>query len=262
MKLTPNYTVKLLEKDNKHFYSVDNDPTLYPGSTTVLSVISKPYLINWSAKETAEYTKKILNRVRDIKGVYLRDKFLSILYFRSKKQHKFKKESSADIGTRAHKAIDDIINGNDPIITPDINFCVDGFILWLSENSLTIISGDLKLASLKYGYGGSLDALAVDHDGKLVVIDFKTSNQISDEYALQVASYCNALKEQFGLDYMPRGIIVRFSKVKVEIEIREIRSVEDSFKCFESALNLYVGMQMEQYQSKLLLKPENRRKKK
>lgn len=249
MDYKPLYDVRMVEKNGKHLYSVNGQDTSYPGSTTVLSVIAKPYLIPWASKMTAIYTRsiieKILHKNQDKPiGEIFTPRFLETLANRSKKQHKIHKERAGDIGTRTHAALDSLIRGEMPMMEEDIRQCVTSFVDWDTIKKLQIVSGDMKLIHLGFGYGGSLDALAKDERGKLIVIDFKTSNQISDEYAYQIASYCHALQFTLALDYVPEGCCIRFDKLKPEIEYRKVRSIADSFEGFLAALQLYKNQKL------------------
>jgi len=81
------------------------------------------------------------------------------------------------------------------------------------------------------GYAGSFDAL-IEEDGEPVIIDFKTSKSIHEEYALQIAAYSAAFCTTYEIDSMPKGRVVRFRKDKIGFEERNIISVEESFKTF------------------------------
>lgn len=64
-------------------------------------------------------------------------------------------------------------------------------------------------------YGGTLDAL-LEIDGRLCIIDFKTSNQMSYKYVLQVIAYRYTLREVYGIN-VDRLYVLRFNKTKVEM---------------------------------------------
>ena len=95
MKLIPNYQVKLIEKNNKHFYMVDDEPTLYPGPTTVLGIINKPWLVPWASKITANKIKEFL--IENATGRILNHQEISELIKRAKKAPEKIKDESADI---------------------------------------------------------------------------------------------------------------------------------------------------------------------
>lgn len=266
MELKARYSVELIEKDGQHFYAFNGEKTLYPGVTGPLGIISKPYLLPWAAKETALYTQKTLKKVRNIFGLtveeLLTEKFCELLYKRSKKQHKIKKEKAGDIGTRAHKAIDEIIKGKNPIVSNDIAWCVENFFTWYEKSNLTFVAGDTKVGSVDHGFGGSLDGLVTDSKGILHVLDFKTSNQIDEVgYSAQISAYCHSVMEMYGLDIFPGGICVRFHKEKPEIEIVEVADPQRIFKkIFLPALSIYKESQTVLIKNRILMKEKRRKK--
>jgi hypothetical protein len=259
--LKPVFTVDLIEQDDKHFYSVNGSRTLFPGATTVLNVVSKVFLIQWSAKVAGLYVQKILLKVfklflqgKKSKKVHNYIRFIELLMLRCKKQHKIMKEDAGNLGSRAHKAIDDLIKGREPLIADDIKPCVDGFKDWLAKTHLRLVCGDIKVASPEDGYGGSLDGVAVDINERFVVLEFKTSNQISDTFAYQGASYAIALKRMFSLPYTPDVYIFRFDKKKAKVEIKKVADVILSFNGFMHCLGLYKDLQRDQFSEREILK--------
>ena len=91
--------------------------------------------------------------------------------------------------------------------------------------------------SAKYRYAGAMDAIAY-RDGSLVALDWKTSNGIYPEYALQVAAYAKALEEMTG-NPVTEAWTVRFGKSAPEFEARQVIDLEKSFIAFRAALYLW-----------------------
>ena len=83
------------------------------------------------------------------------------------------KLQSADFGTRAHAAIDQIIRGVETTVTDDIRTVVEGFRKWHAKSGLKLhYAGDTTVYSKAYGYAGSLDAIATDAEG---YVSFKSN---------------------------------------------------------------------------------------
>lgn len=232
--LKARYTVERTERAGVHYYAVKETGGVYKGATTFLSAVAKPYLVPWAAKMTAQYLKNELIKADRM----LIEPEIDDLCYRAKKQHNWIKEKTADIGTRAHECIDRIIKGEDYEITPDIKNSVEEFLRWRDHSRMEIVLGDTKIASQKYEYGGSLDALGYA-DGEFVIIDFKTSNQFSKEYAYQVAAYGQAFQETFG-EEINRMIILRIGRDEGEFEVREVVNPVNAFKSFLCAKWLYL----------------------
>jgi len=256
MKLVPKYDVKLIDQKGAHFYTVSGTNLYLPGSTTVLGrVYQKIILIPWAAKITGLYIENYLNKVWqatdpfELDKLYhrtLSEKQIARLIRRAKRQYKYEKEKAAALGTQAHAFIDGVYS--DPVrrdpIDPCIQVPVNNFYEWREESGIRIVQGDTKIASLKHGFGGSLDGLAENRDGRLDVIDYKTSNYTGQDYAYQVASYAVAAQETFGLDYLPDTRIIRFDKAKPHWEERKVINTEKAFEGFRLCLQLYNQMKI------------------
>lgn len=244
MNLTPRYKVELVEKDDAHFYCVDNDPTFLPGVTGILNASHK-FLDKWAAKEAATYCAKVLGKIRRC-NLRPHDRFLETLVKRAKKQHIFTKDRAADLGTKVHDIIDVHIKGFlDGKITVwgyagDLEIPLKSFLLWVKEENPKFLSGDQATASKIYGYGGSFDALIEDPENpqRLMILDFKTGNRLYDGAAHQCAAYSIAVQEQYGLSYAPGANLVRLGKDKVEAEQKTVRDIHDSFRGFKACLDL------------------------
>lgn len=242
--MNPLYPVELLKDKKGHRYKVND--LIFPGVTGVLDIINKKAIGPWMVKKCAEYTQDYL--LKNALERPLTKEEVETLTKDSKRAYKTTSTTALDIGTRAHAAINDIIEGREPVITDDIRNPVDGFKEFVDKERIKIIKGDTKVASLLFEYGGSLDAVAFKQ-GKVIIIDFKTSKGIYPEYALQAGgAYTQAFKETFGLDYLPDAMILRVGKDVAEFEVRRVKSTQRAFEAFKSALDLYRSLQMEMYE--------------
>lgn len=255
--LVPLFMVGLIAKDNQHFYTVDDNPTYLPGVTGILGMRSKEALAPWASKVTADY---IMSRLSLVNGYRVTDRFMERLYSRSKKQPRFEKESAAHAGTNAHRIFDSIICQEREVNGETI--FMDSFAHWLKTEKLKIVKGDTKIASLQYGYGGSLDVLLQDGDGKLVIGDFKTGKNLYDTHAYQVAAYSQAFKETYGLDYLPQGVVFRFCKGKSQYERREVADINIAFEGFKACLDMFHNSKYVQFKNRELVKVEKVKKEK
>lgn len=255
--LSPLYHVGLIAKDNQHFYTVDMSQTFLPGVTGILSMRSKDALVPWATKVTADF---IFKRIKQVYGYRLTDRFMDRLYSRAKKQPRFEKESAAYAGTNAHNIFDSIICREREVKGETI--FMESFAHWLKTEKLKIVKGDTKIASLQYGYGGSLDVLLQDEDGKLVIGDFKTGKNLYDSHAYQVAAYSQAFKETYGLDYRPQGVVLRFCKGKAQYERREVSDIDIAFEGFKACLDMFHNSKYIQFKNRELVKVEKVKKEK
>lgn len=233
--LKPLYDVKLINHNRQHFYQIGENDTWLPGVTTVLSAaIPKPALLPWSLKVMGENIREYLTN-RENKPFTIEE--IEQLIKEGKNIYKKKASDAADIGTRAHKAIDDIIKGVPPVIDEDIRTCVDAFQAWYKESALTIDLGDSKIGSKLFGYGGSLDMLAF-RGNDAILIDLKTSKGIYPEMGFQICAYMQAFKETFGVE-VKEAMILRVGKEKPDFEVKKLANFNETFQGFLAALKLY-----------------------
>lgn len=69
------------------------------------------------------------------------------------------------------------------------------FLKWNAQTKLRVIQTEKSLVSEKYKYGGTWDGIGRDVDGKLVLIDWKTSNAVYGDYLYQLAAYAILIEE-------------------------------------------------------------------
>lgn len=243
--LTPRFTVDLEVIKKKHFYRVTTggDTFVFPGTTGYLGIINKPALIPWAKKQALAIVKtELCKRLADDNETIIDAEWVDRIFALGLARPDKIKDEAADLGTLVHKYIDQIIQGKmPPDLTPEMEPAVTAFLKWWQESNIELVMGDTKVASLIHNYGGSLDALG-RQNGQYVILDWKTSNGVYDEYALQVAAYWQAFAETYG-PTCARGYIVRFSKrLPVEFEVKEIANLDDSFQAFLAAKNLTRAM--------------------
>jgi ATP-dependent exoDNAse (exonuclease V) beta subunit len=245
--LKPKFSVELIVEKRKHFYKANSD--LLPGVTGFLQIINKPGISIWSKREAlASVERALMTHIREPKTeIILTEAWIKEILTEAQARPEKIKDDAADLGTLVHKYIDQVIQGKMPTdLTPEMEPAVTAFIEWWKNSKIELVMGDTKVASLIHGYGGSLDALG-RQNGQYVILDWKTSNGIYDEYALQVSAYWQAFTETYG-ESCARGYIVRFGKkLPVTFEVREIANMEESFKAFLAAKNLTHSMGMKHF---------------
>lgn len=127
-------------------------------------------------------------------------------------------KKAADIGTQCHNSIDLFLDNNyeyEPPydIYPAARFGYESFLKWWNDihagvNKIEVIYHEFSLAC-KY-FGGTLDGL-YRINGKIYLIDYKTSNHITYRYCLQLAAYRYMLREELGIE-IDGCIILQLSK--------------------------------------------------
>jgi len=149
----------------------------YARVTRVNSIIDKPELRFWLQKTGAIKSKEIL-------------------------------KTRANFGSTLHKLIEvtlkeeKISDSYDNYLMESINI----FNKWRKEHVLIPQALEQHLWSEKYNYAGTCDYIGL-FDNKLVILDWKSSKNIYDEYFLQLAAYVNAFEEQTGIKVDSIGIL-------------------------------------------------------
>jgi hypothetical protein len=133
---------------------------------------------------------------------------LEILYYKGSKLHKERKEEAASIGDEVHKWIENYVQGNAVEMpkTKEAQIGINAFLDWERDNKVKFLSSERVVYSKKHDYIGKMD-IEAKVNGKLCLIDIKTSNNIYNTYRLQTAAYVKADEEESGKKYKGRWII-------------------------------------------------------
>jgi len=137
----------------------------YPRVTSICSIIAKPGLEKWLANQgsfTAMQTKR---------------------------------RKIANFGTLVHTTIEQIIKGGSLKVDPAIRFSINAFLKWMEKHQVRVLDIEKRILSEEYYYSGTLDLLA-EIDGKLGILDLKTSSNIWDDFFVQTAAYFQAYNEK------------------------------------------------------------------
>lgn len=122
--------------------------------------------------------------------------------------HEEKKKAAADIGTLVHDWVEAYINGENPEMpeVKEAQIGVNAFLDWVSANKVKFLSSERIVYSKKYGYIGKMD-IEAKVNGKLCLIDIKTSNGLYNTYGMQTAAYVKADEEESNRKYQGRWLI-------------------------------------------------------
>lgn len=205
-----NGEVSLLYSPGNHTYRARIKDKEYkvPSVTSVLGVISKPALIPWAVNNTVELIRASIGS-----GVEHSESFLEEVYAQAKKESGRIKQHAANIGTEAHKVLEEYIHtGAAPAnLEGEVGRCVRAGIDWLSSQEIRWIAQELPIYSRRYRYSGRLDGLA-EVNGVLTLLDWKTSKNVYSEYRLQTAAYNKAVEEEDPSKVIQQRILIRLGK--------------------------------------------------
>ncbi|WKZ27181.1 MAG: hypothetical protein QY311_00265 [Candidatus Paceibacterota bacterium] len=115
-------------------------------------------------------------------------------------------ERSAQEGTAVHEAVENILRGKAEEHSPAVLPSVRAFRAFLMAHDVKPLSIEEPVISNEHHYIGTLDVLA-EIDGRVGVLDIKTSKGIYREYGMQTAAYIGALKERGTLPDLTSWVI-------------------------------------------------------
>ena len=239
--------------DKAHVYTLDGK-RLY-GVTSVLGVINKPALVQWSASEAVKYVDA--NLIWNADENEFLDKKLSVLK-EAKVAHRKKKDGAADIGTSIHSMAEELIKG---AMDEEGGYFLSGdeghaltekstdierkaitqFVDWAVKNNAKFLASEKKMYSEKMWVAGTADFIC-EIDGKKYLGDIKTTSGIYDKTPfLQCAAY-RLMCEEMGEKGFNGSIIIRLGK-DGSFEEKYSYDFEGDSKGFLAALELFKSLE-------------------
>tara|TARA_X000001382_G_scaffold130727_1_gene126662 strand:+ start:1004 stop:1669 length:666 start_codon:yes stop_codon:yes gene_type:complete len=171
-------------------------------------------------------------------------------------------KKAGNIGTLAHKMIEEFIKGGsvnlDKYQPEEISRAKNAyynFYEWQTSNDVEFYKTEMKLVSEKYQYGGTFDAIARVND-KLVLVDFKTSNNAYTEFLIQMAAYKQLWEEHMEKEIQNSDTIELVGTIRGGLLLQLDKEEKKYKEYFYNLTDLKWGWKM----FKLLLKiQENKR---
>ncbi len=107
------------------------------------------------------------------------------------------KKKSADEGTRIHEAVEAILTNKTPVVAKDIAPSIKAFREFISKTRIEAEPDFIehRVVNHEHRYAGTIDAIALIN-GKLGVLDVKTSQGIFRDYSLQTAAYMASMHKE------------------------------------------------------------------
>jgi hypothetical protein len=230
-----NATIKKTRRDYR-----DRDGKKLPGVTSVIStVVAKPALMFWAAKEAAIYA------VDAILAGGARDEVIE----RARKAHITKRDKAADAGTLAHDYVETYLRtgacppedlfGEEDETQKKARACFERFKAWWPTSGYEVVELELPLVDVDCGYGGTIDqVLRRKSDGALIVGDLKTGRGVYDDVLLQLGAY-SLLLNMHGMA-VDGGVIIH-APVEDELRVHTVegRMLGIGAAAFAAAFQLY-----------------------
>ena len=210
--------IKRLSVTRSHTIYKTKDGQIVPGGSTISKIgEDQSFLIAWAWKlgQAGEDYKKVT-------------------------------DVAADIGTVAHFLIECWFSDDQPDLSAFSKNAIDQggkifekFKTSWSRHGFKWVASEHSLVSETHKYGGTLDIVARDRDGKLVLLDEKSSGRIYGSFYRQLAGYENLWNENND-EKISRRMIFRHGKDDPDdTEERELGDLEKHFNVFQKQLALY-----------------------
>lgn len=218
-----------------HSYKLDGRPLT--GVTTIIGVLDKPALVQWSANMACDYIEK----AEEVTPKVIKE---------ARTAWRRKRDKAGDIGTRIHDAIEEYVKAKikdepEPVLelTEHEQKMFDKFKEWEEDNDVTFLLSEQKLYSEKHWFAGTVD-LVVEVDGKIYVADIKTGKDIYVGNYIQMGGYEVALEELGKIKDCAGYIVVNLPKqLKKNGEARfkegRVHNTKDFKEAFLHCLALY-----------------------
>lgn len=196
---------------DSRYYEIDGEK--YPSVTTILSVISKPALYKWYEKQGSKKVFEVLAMLKSGAPI-VHDWICEQLPKDFLKGGSDLSKDAAQKGTDAHSWIERALKGEAFSIEEvplDARPSFERFLEYKTLQPFEIIKTEAVLHHKVFKYAGTMDALARFPDGRIILLDWKTSKGLWPEYHLQVIAYKEAAEEMTG-EKIDDVEIVRFGK--------------------------------------------------
>lgn len=159
------------------------------------------------------------------------------------------RDAAALAGNVAHDMIEANILGRDfqpppsvePAILTKASNAFAQFKEWQEQTRIAIVATERAYVSEKYQFGGTVDAIGRDAKGRIVLLDWKTSNSVYQDYLVQLAAYA-LLLEECAPEWKPEGFhLLRVAKESADFAHHfygELEEAKTQFLLFRQAYDI------------------------
>lgn len=219
-------TGKAFGKDYRFYVATmqNGDEWKLRSVTSVLGALSKEALVQWAVDQSIAYIRDSVP-YDDLGMVNLNREQLDAVLVQARMAHYRQKTEAAELGTTAHNIVEEYLRtGAEPDLGDQDKRVVNCFQLfrrWWDSQDLAVVQTELMVYDVSHGYAGQLDFLAADREGRVVLVDWKTSKSIYWNFRLQLIAYARALS-QMGRGLPARATIVRIGKEDADFETLDV----------------------------------------
>lgn len=252
------------DEKGHHYKFIDNGVIV--DSVTTRNVSDKPHLIPWAIDLAIDYLLQD-NNFELLSDDNTKD---SPIRKQAKLQYTDKRDDAGSLGTRAHNIIEEyekswILDGYPvqdirSLIPPTetdsrVWAAVRSAEAAFKKNNVVPVAAEILVGIPEYG-AGTLDLLVLNSDGELELWDWKSSNEVNDFYANQVAAYLKFFEHMTGLK-ISRAKIFKINKKRDEFTaylVPDIESAWESYKALSSYYDWLHNGQVKLQENKLIIR--------
>jgi hypothetical protein len=164
-----------------------------------------------------------------------------------------KRDDAADAGTLCHLLVEKHINGEkftiewlleqakqNQSIADQAAKGFSNYLQWETNSQIKIIAQEMELISEKYEFGGCPDAIGQDGQGRICLVDWKTSNGVYPDYLIQLAAYKQLWEENQPDRPITGGFhLCRFSKENADFAHHYWSELDDAWEQFRLLRQAY-----------------------
>lgn len=246
-----------------HFYDCESEPVLlpevttpakarkagpevYPSVTTVLGIMSDPFLDSiWKPREIT----RIARELPDLEW----QEVSQLTYGTRDHPASGEKIPSSEFGTAVHKAIEVMLNGDelDPETAPFYGWAVP-FIDFVDEMDWGTFASEMTVYSRTLRVAGTVDYIGIKPDGSMVLCDYKCRRgcedkaKVYDKDLYQLAIEAQILFEAGATETMPecRTVVIDFESKQHHHHVWSVDKVYNGIEIAKLCAKLYHAVRM------------------
>jgi hypothetical protein len=216
-------------RNGSHWYSLDGKPChtqplksgdgdrnttitdarklgLLPSVTNIIGILDKPALTRWKMRQTAMAALRVPPPQEGEPDERFADRVIEAAMTQV--------TEAADLGTRIHAAIENLMAGSAEECSEDLLPYVKPVLEWMKTVGVKVTHSEIVLVNAVHGFAGRVDALftwgSQAEDCNMGILDFKTTKtqegkpaEAYDEHTLQLAAYAAT---HYGPQYLDRVV--------------------------------------------------------
>jgi len=173
-------------------------------------------------------------------------------YKRGKDGHELyeSRDKAAQIGTIVHSMVEEFVDkgGYEESLLESLSFgdcqsaisAFDAFKEWFEAGKFEIVTQEIQLVSETYRFGGTPDAIAKDGKGRLVLLDWKTSDGVYMDHLVQLGAYRILWNENNPVNLLTGGShLCRFAKTHGDFAHHFFPNLHSAERAFVLMRELY-----------------------